>query len=176
VKAAGWVGDETTVAGNVGRNLRYILGTHCQKKKEYVYLAEDRRSNYAISQTESLNKSMHHTIFLTRRQINKILKEKEVDFSEEEVMEYTKGEWALRKLKEDVFGLLYGDDTNDGFDFGIDLSPSQIIELVDFIFDGTPVFKSAPKLYEALKEALEKSHNPEVEKILMAALAEAEDK
>ena len=36
------------------------------------------------------------------------------------------------------------------------------------------VYKSAPDLYEACKEALELSHNPKVEKILIQVITKAE--
>ena len=37
-----------------------------------------------------------------------------------------------------------------------------------------PLCKEAPRLYEACKEALEVSHNPKVERILMKAIAKVE--
>ncbi len=47
---------------------------------------------------------------------------------------------------------------------------------LDFWVDYCPLHKSAPKLYEACKTALELSHDPKVGKILLEALAEAEGK
>ncbi len=36
------------------------------------------KGNYAINQTETLNKKMSHTVYLTRQQLEQILKEEEV--------------------------------------------------------------------------------------------------
>ncbi len=42
----------------------------------WVYLLSE--GDYAISQTETLNKNMRQTIYLTRQQLEHILKEEEV--------------------------------------------------------------------------------------------------
>ncbi len=36
------------------------------------------KGNYAINQTETSNKNIHHTIYLTRQQLEQILKEEEI--------------------------------------------------------------------------------------------------
>jgi len=82
-------------------------------------------------------------------------------------MKYTKGEWkAEESNRETVLGdVLYYIEAND------DVVAHEIETLAN-----AQLIASAPRMYKALEDALEASHNPVVEKILMEALAKVEGK
>ena len=65
----------------------------------------------------------------------------------------------MQKLKEDMFGALYGDDKSDGFDFGIDLSPSHVIELIEHLLSEVPKLAAAPDMYEALEHICDRLYS-----------------
>jgi len=82
-------------------------------------------------------------------------------------MNYTKGEWRYT-----IIGL---ESKVVDERLGIIAHVSERNSLAE-IEANAYLISAAPDMYEALKEAFEKSHNPEVEIILMKALAKAEGK
>ena len=77
---------------------------------------------------------------------------------------YTKGKWNAGKAHTDM---VYGDDWQQR-PIAYCYSPNAEAN--------ARLIAQAPRMYEALKNALEASHDPRVEKILMEAIAGVETK